>query len=53
MTIVGIFSKKVLSEDKAKHYAEDAGKSSEEITGEQIEYSIVASSIIIKKEIKE
>lgn len=53
VTIVGMFSKKVLSEDKAKHYAEDAGKDSNEITGEQVEYSIVATSIIINKEIKE
>lgn len=52
VTIVGMFSKKVLSEDKAKHYAEDAGKDSNEITGEQVEYSIVATSIIIQKETK-
>ena len=52
VTIIGELSKKVLSEDKAKHYAEDAGKSSENIQGEQIEYSIVASTVIIQKERK-
>ncbi len=52
VTIIGELSKKVLSEDKAKHYAEDAGKSSKNIQGEQIEYSIVASTVIIQKERK-
>jgi len=50
VTIIGIFSKKIVSEDKAKHYAEDAGKESSKIKGEQVEYSIVASSIILNKE---
>lgn len=49
VTIVGVFSKKMLSEEQAKHYAEDAGKNSEDIKGEQAEYSIVASSIILSK----
>ncbi|MBO6572182.1 DUF4920 domain-containing protein [bacterium] len=52
VTIIGELSKKVLSEEKAKHYAEDAGKSSDSIQGEQIEYSIVASTVIIQKERK-
>lgn len=52
VTIVGDFSKKILTEEKAKHYAEDAGKESSEISGEQVEYSIVASSIILNKETK-
>lgn len=52
VTIIGELSKKVLSEEKAKHYAEDAGKSSDNIEGEQIEYSIVASTVIIQKERK-
>lgn len=51
VTIIGTLSKKVLTEEQAKHYAEDAGKSAEDIKGEQVEYSIVASSIIIQKEI--
>lgn len=51
-TIAGVFTKKVLSEEKAKHYAEDAGKESSDIIGDQVEYSIVASSIILNKEIK-
>lgn len=49
VTVVGTFSKKVLSEEKAKHYAEDAGKNADEIKGEQTEYSILASSVIIYK----
>jgi hypothetical protein len=52
VTIIGELSKKALSEEKAKHYAEDAGKSSDSIQGEQIEYSIVASTVIIQKERK-
>lgn len=52
VTIVGKLSKKVLSEEQAKHYAEDAGKSSKEVVGEQVEYSIVATSIILQKETK-
>jgi len=52
VTIVGEFSKKILTEEKAKHYAEDAGKESSGISGEQVEYSLVASSIILNKETK-
>jgi len=52
VTIAGVFTKKVLSEEKVKHYAEDAGKESSDIIGDQVEYSIVASSIILNKEIK-
>jgi len=51
VTIVGTLSKKVLTEEKAKHYAEDAGKNADEVIGEQVEYSIVATSIFIKKEV--
>lgn len=52
VTIVGKLNKKVLSEEQAKHYAEDAGKNSDDIVGEQVEYSIVATSIILQKETK-
>ncbi|MBO6621033.1 MAG: DUF4920 domain-containing protein [Balneola sp.] len=52
VTIIGELSKKVLSEEKAKHYADDAGKSTDNIQGKQIEYSIVASTVIIQKERK-
>lgn len=45
----GILSEKILSEDQAKHFAEDAGESSEEIVGEQKEYSIIATSVMIPK----
>ncbi|RNC85347.1 MAG: DUF4920 domain-containing protein [Balneola sp.] len=49
VTLVGEFSEATLSEEKAKHYAEDAGKNSDEISGEQKEYSIVATSVVIPK----
>ncbi len=47
--LVGDFSIKTLSEEKAKHYAEDAGKDASTITGEQKEYSIVATSVVVPK----
>jgi len=50
VTVIGTLSKKVLSEEQAKHYAEDAGLNSDTVKGEQVEYSIIASSIIIQKE---
>lgn len=49
VVLVGDFSVKVLTEDQAKHYAEDAGKDPETISGEQKEYSVVATSIIVPK----
>ncbi len=48
-TIFGTISKKKLTEEQAKHYAEDAGKDPDLIEGEQFEYSIVATSIILPK----
>ena len=45
----GDFSVKTLSEDQAKHYAEDAGDNPESVVGDQEEYSIVASSILVPK----
>lgn len=47
--LVGDLSIETLSEEKAKHYAEDMGKDSDHIEGEQKEYSIVATSIIVPK----
>lgn len=47
--LVGDLSIETLSEEKAKHYAEDMGKDSDHIKGEQKEYSIVATSIIVPK----
>lgn len=46
---VGDFSVKTISEEKAKHYAEDAGKDPETVKGSQKEYSVVATSIIVPK----
>lgn len=45
----GTFNMKTLTEEKAKHYAEDAGKNSETVTGPQKEYSLVATSVVIYK----
>tara|TARA_R110000868_G_scaffold304437_30_gene565539 strand:- start:1969 stop:2463 length:495 start_codon:yes stop_codon:yes gene_type:complete len=47
--LVGDFSVKILSEEKAKHYAEDAGNDPEGIKGEQKEYSVVATSVVVPK----
>ncbi len=47
--LIGDFSVATLSEEKAKHYAEDAGKDPDTITGEQKEYSIIATSVVVPK----
>ena len=47
--LVGTFNVKELSEEQAKHYAEDAGEDADAIKGPQKEYSIVATSILIPK----
>ncbi|MGN8226590.1 DUF4920 domain-containing protein [Gracilimonas sp. BCB1] len=47
--LVGTFTVKELSEEQAKHYAEDAGEDTEAIEGPQKEYSIVATSVMIPK----
>lgn len=47
--LVGALSVKELSEEKAKHYAEDAGINPDTISGPQEEYSIVATSVLIYK----
>ncbi|MFA5667763.1 MAG: DUF4920 domain-containing protein [Balneolaceae bacterium] len=49
VTIVGVFNEKTLTEDQAKHYAEDAGEDPDKITGPQKEFSIVATSVAIPK----
>ncbi|WP_428236946.1 DUF4920 domain-containing protein [Gracilimonas sp.] len=49
VTLVGTFTVKELSEDQAKHYAEDADEDAEAIKGPQKEYSIVATSVMIPK----
>lgn len=45
----GVLTEKILSEEQAKHYAEDAGQDPDLIKGEQREYSIVATSVIVPK----
>jgi hypothetical protein len=49
VTIVGTFSKTVIGEEKARHYAEDACDDPRAISGPQAEYGIVATSVIIPK----
>lgn len=43
----GTFAIKELSEEQAKHYAEDAGEDAESISGPQQEYTLVATSVKI------
>jgi predicted RNA-binding protein with TRAM domain len=45
--IAGTFNVKELSEEKAKHYAEDAEEDPEAINGPQKEYNLVATSVKI------
>ncbi|MEX0724596.1 MAG: DUF4920 domain-containing protein [Gracilimonas sp.] len=47
--LIGQFEIKDLSEDQAKHYAEDAGEDPDEIKGVQKEYTIVATSVMVPK----
>lgn len=49
VVLVGDFSSIVLSEAQAKHYAEDAGKDAEKVVGQQKEYSIIATSVVVPK----
>lgn len=48
--LVGEFKIKELSEEKAKHYAQDAGEDPEEIEGAQQEYGLTATSVKIIKD---
>ena len=45
----GVLEEKELSEEQAKHYAEDAGENADAISGPQKEYSIVATSVLVPK----
>ena len=47
--LIGNFEVKELTEEEAKHYAEDAGQEPDKITGPQKEYSIVATSVLVPK----
>lgn len=49
VTIVGTFSKTTLSEEKARHYAKDAGADPSAIAGPRPEYSIVATAVVVPK----
>ncbi|MFD2532182.1 DUF4920 domain-containing protein [Gracilimonas halophila] len=47
--LIGTFEVKTLSEDQAKHHAEDAGENPDAIQGSQEEYSIIATSVLVPK----
>ena len=49
VVLKGTFNVKELSEEKAKHYARDAGEDPEKVKGPQEEYSLVATSVKIMK----
>lgn len=49
VTLVGTFSKKVITEAQAKHFAEDAGEDPSKVTGDRTEYAIVATSVVIPR----
>lgn len=49
VTIVGTFGRKLLSEEKARHYAQDEGADAAAVVGPRMEYSIVATSVIVPK----
>lgn len=49
VTIVGTFDRQTLSEDQARHYAQDAGGDPARVRGPQAEYSIVATSVIVPR----
>jgi hypothetical protein len=50
VVVRGTLNEKILSEEQARHYAEDEGKDPSGIIGEQKEYSIVATSVLIPKD---
>ncbi|MBN2732236.1 MAG: DUF4920 domain-containing protein [Balneolaceae bacterium] len=45
----GTFDVKTISEEDAKHYAEDAGEDPDAINGPQKEYTLTATSVVIYK----
>lgn len=45
--LIGTFDVKELSEDKAKHYAEDADEDPDKVEGQQVEHQIEASTVKI------
>ncbi len=48
--LTGTFKIKPLTEEQAKHYAEDAGKNPDDIEITEKEYNIVATSVKIIEE---
>lgn len=49
VVLIGDFSVKTLSDEQARHYAEDSGNDPGAVSGEQKEYSVVATSIVVPK----
>jgi hypothetical protein len=45
--IVGTFTRKVTPEAEARQKAEEAGENPDEISGDRVEYAIVATSVVI------
>ncbi len=50
--VYGVLTENILSEELAKHYAEDAGRSDAAIQGSQKEYSIVAEAVYLENAVK-
>ncbi|MEO1023397.1 MAG: DUF4920 domain-containing protein [Bacteroidota bacterium] len=49
LTFKGIFSVKELTEEQARHFAEDAGEDASSIVGPQKEYAVLASAVAVPK----
>jgi hypothetical protein len=47
LTMVGTFSRKTLTEARARHFAEDAGQDPARIHGPREEYAILATAVAI------
>ncbi len=50
VTLEGVLSSRTLSADEAAHYAADLGETAPGLSAPQIEYSIVASSVLIRND---
>lgn len=46
--VYGVLEEQKLSEDMAKHLAEDAGNDPAQVQGEQVEYRLVATAVTIR-----
>lgn len=46
--VYGVLEEKKISEDMARHLAEDAGQDPSKVQGEQVEYRLVATAVTIR-----